>query len=370
MQTTHTSADDDESVIDESEEDASLEYTYDISSYGADYPVAYLVDRLRKNRILVPRFDRPLPNNTSVVGFQRDFVWPKWKAGRFIESLLLGLPVPGIFLVKETNGRLLVLDGHQRLHSLRAYYDGQLNNRPFVLHKVQEQFENKAYSDLDIEDQRRLDESILHATIIRQDKTTKERRSIYLIFERLNTGGVNLQPQEIRVALFHGRFVNVLAQLNDDVNWRALYGRKSKRLKDMELILRFFAFYYWEEGYRKPMKDFLNNFMSSNVDLEVQSEDELTSVFSRTTKLLAGALGTKAFRPEKVVNAAVVDSVMVAVATRLRDGDITDVDELRRQHKTLLVNKRYLEAIKSGTSGESNVETRMALAKRAFASVR
>ena len=81
------------------------------------------------------------------------------------------------------------------------------------------------FKDLDTEDRRRLNDSIIHATIVRQDEPTEEQSSIYMIFERLNTRGVNLQPQEIRVALYHGILVRVLKDLNNEVAWRELYPR-------------------------------------------------------------------------------------------------------------------------------------------------
>src|SRR5207245_1740711 len=217
--------------------------------------------------IVVPTFSWEPDKGSEIVGFQREYVWPRPKADRFIESLLLGLPVPGIFLVKELNGRLLVLDGHQRLFTLRAYYDGIINGTEYRLENVQKQFLHQRYRDLGTEDRRRLDDSIIHATVIRQDEPTEDQSSIYLIFERLNTGGVNLQPQEIRVALYHGEFVRVLRTLNDNAAWRELFGIKSRRLKDMEMILRFFSFYYHLQNYRRPMKDFLNRYMASNRNL-------------------------------------------------------------------------------------------------------
>src|SRR5712692_1062807 len=217
--------------------------------------------------IIVPRFSWEPEKDSDIVGFQREYVWPRTKADRFIESLLLGLPVPGIFLVKEPSGRFLVLDGHQRLYTLRAFYAGIIDEKAYRLENVQERFVGDRYRDLDVEERRRLDDSIIHATVIRQDSPTEDQSSVYMVFERLNTGGVNLQPQEIRVALYHGELVRVLRALNEGSSWRQLFGKKAKRLKDMELILRFFAFYYYSTKYRSPMKDFLNRYMASNRDL-------------------------------------------------------------------------------------------------------
>ena len=354
-------------VLDEAEE--VIPYTYTITSYGADYPVDSLVNRFKSGDIIVPTFDWVSKEDTKVVGFQREYVWPRPKADKFIESLLLGLPVPGIFLVKEASGRFLVLDGHQRLYTLRAYYEGVIKGQEYRLENVQQRYVGMRFKDLDTEDRRRLDDSIIHATVVRQDEPTEDQSSIYIIFERLNTGGVNLQPQEIRVALYHGELVKVLKALNEEKTWRKLYGKKSSRLKDMEMILRFFAFYYCAGQYGKPMKDFLNRYMASNRNLERQTEAELQEVFCTTISALESALGPRAFRPGRAVNAAVVDSVMTGVAKRLRHGVIENLEQLRSQHESLLSDEKYTMAIETGTSDEANVETRMRLAKNAFADI-
>jgi hypothetical protein len=347
-----------------------IPYTYSITAYGADYPVDGVVKRIEANDIIVPTFSWEPGADSKVVGFQREYVWPRPKADRFIESLLLGLPVPGIFLVKETSGRFLVLDGHQRLYTLRAFYEGIINGVEYKLGDVQSRFVGKRYKDLDIEDRRRLDDSIIHATVIRQDEPTEDQSSIYVIFERLNTGGVNLQPQEIRVALYHGELVRVLRTLNDNTHWRSLFGNKSKRLKDMEMILRFFAFFYYAHAYRSPMKDFLNRYMAKNRDLAHQGEKELIATFNNTVTVIAEAIGHRAFRPELALNAAVIDSVMTAVARRLATGPITSNDDLRRSYEALLRNSEYRDAVETGTSQEAKVAKRLDEATKAFAKVK
>src|SRR5436190_18517661 len=98
--------------VEELNEDELAPFKYSITSYGADYPVDSLVKRLNAGSILIPTF-------------QRGYVWKLADASRFIESLLLGLPVPGIFLAKEgETNRLLVIDGQQRLRSLQYFYEG------------------------------------------------------------------------------------------------------------------------------------------------------------------------------------------------------------------------------------------------------
>lgn len=279
--------------------------------------------------------------------------------------------MPGIFLVKEISGRFLVLDGHQRLYTLRAFYEGVISGVEYKLGEdVQDRFVGKRYKDLETEDRRRLDDSIIHATVIRQDEPSEDQSSIYVIFERLNTGGVNLQPQEIRVALYHGELVRVLRTLNDNTHWRSLFGNKSKRLKDMEMILRFFAFFYYAQAYRSPMKDFLNRYMAKNQALGHQSEPELAATFNNTVAVIAEAIGHRAFRPERALNAAVMDSLMTGIARRLKTGPVTRDEDLRQAYEELLRNTKYRDAVETGTSQEAKVSTRLEEATKAFAKVK
>ena len=183
--------------------------------------------------------------------------------------------------------------------------------------------------------------------LIRQDEPTEDQSSVYMIFERLNTGGVNLQPQEIRVALYHGEFVRVLRKLNEHAAWRHLYGTRSRRLKDMEMILRFFAFLYHTSSYRSPMKEFLNRYMASNKDLGRQREDELEQIFNDTVIVLDKAVGVQAFRPARAVNAAVVDSVMTGLARRIKREPISDPSQVAQEYATLMDNESYRKAVET-----------------------
>lgn len=361
---------DDDDVLDVNEAEEVIPYNYTITAYGADYPVDSLIQRLRSNDVVVPLFSRAGRDESDTVRFQREFVWSKLQADRFIESLLLGLPVPGIFLVKEPSGLLLVLDGHQRLRSLQGFYDNQWDASDFRLQYVQNRFRGLSYEDLDTEDRRRLNDSIIHATIVRQDEPSEDQSSIYLIFERLNSGGTSLQPQEIRVALYHGELVRVLTDLNTNVHWRELYGKKSKRLKDIELILRFFAFYYYSDDYKRPMKGFLNAYMAANRHLARQSAGELTRRFDVTVRSIASAIGDKAFKPQGSLNAAVVDAVMIGVARRLEArAEITSPRSLATAYRKLMENAVFRDVSGRATADEESVRVRLELATRAFAKV-
>jgi hypothetical protein len=341
------------------EADEVVPFKYSITSYGADYPVDSLVKRISRKDIIVPRF-------------QRGYVWSLKEASRFIESLLLGLPVPSIFLSKEPDTqKLLVIDGQQRLQTLRHFYDGlwPATRKEFALKGVASKFEGETYKSLADDDRRRLDDSIIHAIIIKQEEPSDDSSSIYHIFERLNTSGVSLTPQEIRTAIQHGEFSELLKELNMVEAWRAIYGPVNKLMRDQELILRFLALYYDAANYSRPMKGFLNTFMGRHKHLAHLSKEQMSSAFRPTIETIYRATGDRAFRLAKVLNAAVFDGVMVGVARRLERGPITDLEALRNQYTTLIANPDFLAVAEKATADEESVSTRLRLATAAFENV-
>ncbi|HMY56280.1 MAG: DUF262 domain-containing protein [Nitrospira sp.] len=369
--TTHTQAippPGDEEVQDLDELSEVLPASFSITSYGADYPVDGLVKRLASGDIVVPLFRVAPEEGQTTVGFQRELVWKKSQADRFIESLLLGLPVPSIFLVKEPNGKFLVLDGQQRLRTLESFYAGLFKGIEFKLEEVQSKWAGKTYKTLHPDDRRRLDNSILHAIVVRQDEPSEDQSSIYLIFERLNSGGTILQPQEIRVALYHGPFATLLSELNNNMDWRALYGPKSARLKDIELLLRFLGLYFHRASYERPMKSFLNRYMAANRSLQKQGENVIRPLFENTVHAIRTGIGEKAFRPfGTAVNAAVMDALLYGVASRLASGAIMSPTNLKGSHEALLKDTKFLAAVTKATADVENVKIRLDAAKKAFA---
>jgi Protein of unknown function DUF262 len=335
-------------------------FRYAISSYGADYPVDSLVKRMRDGSIYVPKF-------------QREFVWDIKDASRFVESMLLGLPVPSIFLSKEWDtGKLLVVDGQQRLLSLRYFYDGtwEPTGKEFHLKGVQQDFDGRTYSTIRDEDRRRLDDAILHAIVFKQDEPTDDESSVYEVFQRLNTGGKKLTPQEVRSAVHHsGRIRDLLGELNKYPRWREIYGPEDPRMRDQELILRFLALLNEGGSYQKPMVNFLNGYMGKNKNLGGQEAAVMTGSFCSAIDLLLQSIGNHAFRPVRALNAAVFDSVMVGSAKRLANGPVLDIPAFRQAYDGLLIDQSYLEACGRGTASGERVRTRLERATNAFKSV-
>jgi len=362
------SPDEIEDSIDEGAEQPAVRYM--IATHGADYPVDALIQRLKSDDIVIPRFDPNVAVSGSEPGFQRDFVWTKRLSDRFIESLLFGFPVPGIFLFRDAEKRLLVVDGQQRLMTLRAFYDGFLNGSAFTLDDVHEEWKGKSYATLSPADRRRLNDSIIHATIIRQEEPADNLNSIYLVFERLNSGGIELNPQQIRVALYRGPFVELIRKLNELKDWRALVGKKSRTLKDQELLLRCLAMVHSRSAYKRPMKEFLNDFLDDHRALgspltAARLEEDVKSV----TSTIRATLGDRAFRLKSTVNAALAEAIYVGVAERLSVRGKPAGPAIKKMSSgftKLLENERFVDVVTRATADEDSVATRIDLAIKAL----
>lgn len=362
---------DDETEATDASKDGSEDIVYSISSYGSDIPVDTIISRLNKGVIFVP-------------DFQRNYVWNKVQASQFIESILLGLPVPGVFFYHETKTeKYLVIDGLQRLLTLHGFISGRFppskegftaepvggKSAPkadvFRLESVQQRFATKAFEDLDEIDQRRIENYVIHATNIEQDVPKDDVSSIYFVFKRINTGGTPLQPQEIRSALFHGAFNTLLERLNGLESWRSIFGPRHKRRKDEELILRFFALA--NEAYSAPMAKFLNDFMQKNRDLGIPLQEKFAENFTNTIDFIFSAVGRRAFRLKAgtALNAAVFDAVAVSAFLSEAAKHLTREDFSAR-YDALLADSKFLEAVGRATAREEQVTERLRLARAAF----
>ncbi|AXN46762.1 hypothetical protein MM1218R_04850 [Mycobacterium marinum] len=305
----------DRTLSDEELEDLIyVEQTPALVTYSTqDLSIDGLVQRLNRRSMLVPSFG----GNDELVqstGFQRGFVWTKAQMDRFIESLLLGYPIPGIFLVKQAvDNRMLILDGQQRLITLQRFYNGLHDGREFALTYVGDEFKGLTYKTLDESMQFKLDDSYLQATIVSADGSAEVDDSIYQIFERLNSGGTQLTPHEIRVALYAGPLMTSIEALNEEDDWRNLYGKRSKRIRDHELITRILAFYTSGSRYSKPLKSFLNTFALKNRHIDILS-DPRAELFRQATRALSLEVGPAAFRRQESnqLNTAQAEAICVA----------------------------------------------------------
>ncbi len=322
----------------EDEQEPKLEF--EIMNYPADITLGGYVDHWDRKELIVP-------------DFQRMYVWDSVKASKLIESFLLGLPVPGVFLYKErVKTGYLIIDGQQRIVSIIRYIKGLFEDKKFRLKNVDQRYEGKSFSDLTDEEQFKLKGQTLRATIIQQINPNDDT-SIYHVFERLNTGGVNLNPMEVRQCVSYGPFVSALKEMNSIPAWREIVGKSKpdKRLRDVELILRCLALTEGHNEYEKPMKGFLNKYMEKRRGEE--NFEDLIDNFGRSCKFILEELGQKPFHLRGRLNYGALDSVMAAV---LADIAIQDLSE---KFARLRENEAYSNSITYNTSDDLAVKTRL-----------
>ena len=341
-----------EILIEETETDDDDEpqnVRYEIMSYPTDYTVKVIYEKWQSSQLVIPHY-------------QRRYVWNLTQASRLIESLLLGLPIPQVFLYREySSPTLYVVDGHQRLATIARFYNGKFSdNRDFRLRGVNSDWNGKNYSELSEDDRTTLNDATLRSMIIRQIQPN-DNSSIYQIFERLNTGGTQLNQMEIRRVIFHGKANGFLEKLNENADWRALIGNSAPdtRYRDVEILLRVLALSENWRTYSKPMKQFITNYMESLDKSDVEHLKQIEQRFSRACSLVKAELGEKPFHLRQRLNLAALDSVMAC----LMESSVSPKSDLKSAHQELINNQRYLEAVERHTSDVSAIKERFELAR-------
>lgn len=243
--------------------------------------------------------------------FQRGYVWDNIKASRYIESLLLRLPTPAIFLSEESDGTWIVIDGHQRLASLFRYMQpllsgpreranvplpfGVLSPLTLISLEVLAELNGNGISALALEDRDRLWETPL--SVIQIPKTAHPDMK-YLLFARLNQGSMSLNSQELRNCLYRGPYNHLIARLSEGSEFLALWGRTSpdKRMRHRELLLRFFALLHRRDKYRVPFRVFLNDEMEAGRNLQPSDAECYRQQFQVAVLWVQRIFGNEVFR--------------------------------------------------------------------------
>lgn len=364
----------------EKNDDFSLSETYQIRSWGSDYSFALLVDMYKKGMIVKPEI-------------QRNYVWDKKEASSFIDSILLGLPLPSIFLAKTQEELMLIVDGYQRIMTVKYFVDGifEPDKKSFNLinsEKISKQWRGKTFTELSDAEQRRILNTTIHSIIFVQDfpkeEATQENKrlyngSLYQIFERINTSGRTLLPQEIRNCIYQGPLNKLLIELNNYHIWRKLYGLNTvdSRMRDVEFILRFFALsaLFWSNYNISTnsisLKKYLNDYMDNeevNTDSALQKLKEL---FIKTTNFIYKHIGEEAFHniskmhKDKIIpkfNPTIFDSIMISSANFLEKQTVISSENYKSQRRELLKNEEYQNAISIRTTNIDSIKTRINLA--------
>lgn len=304
-------------------------------TYPADFTLEILVGKWNKGQI-------------TLAEGQRKFVWNQTKASKLIESFLIGLPVPPVYFYQDKDdNNFLVVDGQQRLKSIVYFFSGLFGDPKedevksakkkglpiFNLIGLDEKspYFEKTYQYLQDKDgsaYNKLNNSVLRSFVMKQI-FPKDDTSIFQVFERLNTGGMILQPQEIRNCVLYGRFNDLIKELNRHESWRQIVGTKApdKRMRDIELVLRFLALFYNLDHYDKPMKGFLNTYMKNNRNPSDVRRAEFSTLFTRTADTVVRFLGERPFSIHRGLNIAVYDAVFTGFAKNINKLDRPNVSK-------------------------------------------
>lgn len=356
---------------------------YDITATPNDFNVMTLNSFVESGAVRIP-------------GFQRNFVWDIGRSSKLIESLLLGLPVPQLFLYEQGRNRFLVIDGQQRLMSiyyfikkkfpkkekrseLRMIFDEHGGIPDEVLHddayfqtfnlklpgqlpNHKNNFKGLNYSTLG-EYKTQFDLRPIRNIVVKQNSPSDDDSSMYEVFNRLNTGGVNLRPQEIRTSMYHSKFYEMLYHANMNQVWRGFIGSTEPDLhmKDIEILLRAFAMLLDGETYKPSMVKFLNQF-SRKCEKNTKEENTYLKALFESFISACKHLPSDAFlnRTNKRFNIATFEAVFNATCKKA----FFERKQIKGNLKydsinTLATDVEFLEASQEGTTKTTNVETRL-----------
>jgi hypothetical protein len=347
--------------VEEEQDDESVAMSYDIATYPSDYTLSGIAQMWADADITIPNY-------------QREFVWSIKQSSLLIDSFLCGLPVPPVFFYIDEKNRNLVIDGQQRILSVVFFMEGYFGKESthgkrlvFRLSGLGEDspYNNKRFVDLDESDQRKLKQSVLRAVNIRQLNPVGESTSAYHIFERLNTGGTPLKPQEIRNCVFMGGFSEKLKEANKDKNWRKIVGKPllDKHQKDVELLLRIFSLVGASEKYEKPMREFLNKSMKKHESGETSKAKNFFDAFPKVAKEIVSSLGEKPFHLRGPLNVSALDSVMCVLIENHKS--INSID-ITGQFSKLKIDKAFENLTSINTTDAKTLQDRIAVVRKYF----
>jgi DNA-binding Xre family transcriptional regulator len=310
--------------------------------------------------------------------FQRNLVWNKNAMSRFIESIILDLPIPALFFNQTVENKYIVVDGRQRLSALISFLGKAKENDVFddlnfklIGLKGLPHLNGKTYQDLKeyIGLQARIEDKSLNIFVI---KPSVKLDIIYDIFDRINTGGTKLNKQEVRNALLAGKSTKLLQELARKQYFKEAInnGISDKRMKAQETVLRILSFmiFDYEIDYKGSMSNFLELGMRELNKTDDNTIDELRNRFEKVMKLSYSIFGENNFslqlkEKSKRINLSIMDSICHFLDTT--DDNFIEIhkEKIRENYETLVNDIKYRNAVTLATSSSEKVQERFYLAK-------
>ncbi|MED4018038.1 DUF262 domain-containing protein [Sutcliffiella cohnii] len=348
-------------------------------------PIDVIVEKYKKGefRIVTEQARYPLANLRNIFNeaynlnpeYQRRRVWDKKRKSRLIESFIINVPVPPIFLYEYDYSQYEIMDGLQRVSTIIDFFDNKFKLSDL---EVWTELEDMGYNDLPREIKLAIDRRYLSAIILLKETAKDEKEAKKMkkfVFQRLNTGGIELSPQEIRNAIYMSEFNDNLIKWAESDEFRLLWGEVDndnfKRMEDCELVLRFFT-------YKSACK---NNLSMSSIkmldtysliakDFSTEEISVLENLFYGTLNIVKHLFLDRPFisEPEnKKSEKMIYDAVMIACAELYEE---RLEDKVFKLNSGLLKDEKYniIEENKSIFNGKytsiKNVKERVAIIKR------
>lgn len=311
--------------------------------------------------------------------FQRFYRWTDYQKSRFLESVILGIPVPPIFVAEDTNGRWELVDGLQRLSSILSFFGilktiPEKNNWKLESGDIVKSLEGFSLADLPMKIQLNIKRATCRVEIIKWDSVYDMR---YELFNRLNTGGTPLTDQEIRNCIYRGvssKFNDFLKKLASNSKFFELVNASPKQVSELyleELVLRFLSIVHNISNIRLSMGQHMSEFMKNAVLKDDFNYQKYESIFSQTINILHPC-GDELFRSRNNLFATgYYDTIMIGIAENLHI--YSGVSKTKIQDKVLKEVKNDDLIKKISRSGGNNsvqrVRNRIKEAKRIFGNI-
>lgn len=328
-----------------------------LNLFPIDYPFETLVSRINAT-------PAKLKLNPD---FQRKYKWDKdgWvRSSRFIESCLMRIPLPSCYFAEDDDGAHLVIDGVQRLTTINKFLNDEFCLEGMTTYK---ELEGKKFSELgDLKSE--LETTTIRCIVLRKDNPKKLIREI---FSRLNQGAVKLSDQEIRHAIYPGSLDSLLDELAKEPEI-ARFGlsENSEKTKDSleaeEQVLRYFALSEDKQltGLTGSLKDFLDNFMESNSEIDDETVSEFKSRFKKSLENCKRVFGDEAFvnpLAEKKKKGLVHYDLVMTTVGELSDESIDNYsEEIKEAYRMLCDSDEFKKTLGGGLQDKSRVLRRRA----------
>lgn len=327
-----------------------------------DLSVTSVVSQINNGEI----FLRPLNERPN---FQRKYVWNNKLASRLVESILLNVPIPPVYLSQNEEFELDVIDGQQRLYSL---YRFEANQFALTGLEALSEFNGLRFHQLPSKEQRKMKTHTLRCVLITNESHPEIK---FDVFERLNSNTVPLNAQELRNCVHRGSLNELLGELVSEADWLRILKKKTpdKRLRDEELILRFFAFHHMGlTTYRTPMKNWLNDASKAGRKFSDNQIEEVRSLWRNAIEVsLIWFDAEECYRrpDSKALNRALFD--LISQTAKLVEPNVArDArDKVRGSFDHLLKNEEFMDLISRAVDHKKRTERRFEMWSQAMTDI-